>query len=72
MQQFRLFRGKSGCYFVENITTKKQSSLRTRDEADAQRLLFAKNEAHREPIVCLQMARACMAGWALVLERSDE
>ena len=35
MQQFRLCRGKSGCYFVENITTKKQSSLRTRDEAEA-------------------------------------
>ncbi|HEY0255945.1 MAG TPA: hypothetical protein VGC39_00770 [Candidatus Methylacidiphilales bacterium] len=58
MQQFRLFRGKSGRYFVENITTKKQSSLRTRDEGEAKRLLFAKNEAHREPIVCLQMARA--------------
>jgi len=58
MQQFRLFRGKSGRYFIENIATKKQSSLRTRDKAQAQRLLSARNEAHREPMVCLHMARA--------------
>ena len=65
MQQFRLFRGKSGCYFVENITTKRQSSLRTRDADEARRLLFAKNEAYREPIVCLQMARAYHTGFLL-------
>ena len=58
MQQFRLFRGKSGCFFVENTTTRQQSSLRTRDQEEAQRLLAAKNEAHREPLVCLQVARA--------------
>jgi hypothetical protein len=35
MPQFRLFRGKSGCFFVEDITTKKQASLRTRDANEA-------------------------------------
>src|SRR5476649_2742162 len=81
MQQFRLFRGKSGRFFVENTTTKKQSSLRTRDEAEAQRLLFAKNEAHREPIVCLQMARAYLTAadpvmkdrtWQTVMDQVGE
>jgi len=57
MHQFRLFKGKSGCFFVENTVTKKQSSLRTRDKDEAQRLLAAKNEASKEPLVCLQMAR---------------
>ena len=60
-QQFRLFRGKSGCFFLENTSTKKQSSLRTRNETEAQRLLSAQNEAHRQPIVCLQMARAYLS-----------
>jgi len=81
MQQYRLFRGKSGCYFVENIATKKQSSLRTRDEAEARRLLFAKNEAHREPMVCLQMARAYLTAadpvmkdrtWTTVMDHMGE
>jgi integrase len=81
MQQFRLFRGKSGRFFVENTTTKKQSSLRTCDEVEAQRLLFAKNEAHREPIVCLQMARAYLTAadpvmkvrtWQTVMDQVGE
>ena len=44
MQQFRLYRGKSGCFFVENITTKKQSSLRTRDKEEANRLASSKTK----------------------------
>ena len=81
MHQFRLFRGKSGRFFVENTTTPKQSSLRTRDEAEAQRLLFAKNEAHREPIVCLQMARAYLTAadpvmkdrtWQTVMDQGEK
>jgi len=78
MTQFRLFKGKSGCFFVEDTTTKKQSSLRTRDEEEAKRLLSAKNEAHREPMVCLQMARAYLTAadpmmgqrdWTMVMEQ---
>lgn len=58
MHQFRLFRGKSGRFFAENTTTKKQFSLRTCNKTEADRPLTARNEAHRELIVCLQMARA--------------
>ena len=61
MQQFRLFRGKSGRFFVENTTTKKQSSLRTRDGAVAGRILAAHNEARHQPAICLQMARAYLS-----------
>jgi integrase len=81
MQQFRLFRGKSGSFFVENTTTKKQSSLRTRDEEEAKRLLAAKNEAHKEPLVCLQVARAYLTAadpsirtrtWLTVMKTMEE
>jgi integrase len=81
MQQFRLFRGKSGCFFVENTATRQQSSLRTRDEDEAKRLLSAKNEAHREPLVCLQVARAYLNAadptirtrtWQTVMETMGE
>ena len=81
MEQFRLFRGKSGRFFIENTTTKKQSSLRTRDEVEARRMLFAKNEAHREPIICLQMARAYLTAadpamkdrtWQTVMDQVGE
>ena len=58
MPQFRLFRGKSGCFFIEDLTTKKQASLRTRDADEAKRLLAARNEAYQQPLICLQMARA--------------
>jgi integrase len=78
MTQFRLFKGKSGCYFVENVTNGKQSSLRTRNATEAQRLLFAKNEAHREPIICLQIARSYLTAadpvmkdrtWQMVMDQ---
>jgi integrase len=59
-QQYRLFR-RSGIYYVENTTTGKQESLRTRDRIEAQRLLHARNEAYRQPQVSLQIARAYLA-----------
>lgn len=35
MSPYRLFRGKSGNYFLENTATKKQESLRTQDKEEA-------------------------------------
>jgi integrase len=81
MQAFRLFLGKSGCYFVEDTQTKKQTSLRTRDKDEARTLLAAKNEAQREPLVCLQVARAYLTAadpvirirtWQSVMETMGE
>lgn len=43
-QRFILFL-RAGVYYCEDATTRKQTSLRTRDPADAERLLHARNEA---------------------------
>lgn len=45
-------------YWVQDNETGKQETLRTKDRTEAERLLNAKNEAHRQPIINLQIARA--------------
>ena len=56
-QQFILFR-RAGVFYCEDRTTRKQFSLRTRDKQEALRLLHARNEAVRQPVLNLQIARA--------------
>ena len=45
-------------YWCQDNETGKQESLRTKDRAEAERLFNAKNEAHQQPIINLQIARA--------------
>src|SRR5262249_61767286 len=59
-QRFILFR-RAGVFYCEDTTTRKQLSLRTKDEGEAQTLLHAKNESFRQPILNLQIARTYMA-----------
>jgi len=47
VNRYRLFQRKSGIYFLQDNTTNKQESLRTRDKAEAERLAFHHNEAAR-------------------------
>ena len=54
--RYILFR-RAGVYYSEDTTTRKQSSLRTKDQAEARALLHAKNESVRQPILNLQLAR---------------
>ncbi|MEI6196653.1 MAG: tyrosine-type recombinase/integrase [Verrucomicrobiota bacterium] len=54
--QFNLFQ-RSGVFYCEDTATGKQTSLRTRDRADAERLLHAKNEAVHQPAMNLQIAQ---------------
>jgi hypothetical protein len=55
-QRFILYqRGKM--FYCEDTTTRKQASLRTKDRAEAERLLHAKNEAVRQPAMNLQLAQ---------------
>ena len=56
--KFRLFRRASGLWYIEDRQAKTQQSLRTRDETEAHRLLHARNEAHRQPAINIQIARA--------------
>ena len=55
-QRFILFR-RAGIFYSEDTATGKQHSLRTKDEAEALTLLHSKNEAHRQPVLNLQIAR---------------
>src|SRR5580658_10085522 len=54
--RFILFR-RAGVYYSEDTVTRKQHSLRTKDEAEALTLLHSKNEAHRQPVLNLHIAR---------------
>ena len=54
--RFILFNRK-GVFYSEDTTTGKQISLRTKDQAAALTLLHSKNEAYRQPVLNLQIAR---------------
>jgi hypothetical protein len=55
-QRFILFR-RAGVFYAEETATGKQTSLRTKDEAEAITLLNTKNEATRQPAMNLQIAQ---------------
>ena len=54
--RFIMFR-RSGVYYSEDTVTRKQHSLRTKDESEAMTLLNAKNESFRQPVLNRQIAR---------------
>ena len=58
--QFRLFR-RSGTYYAQDNSTRKQTSLHTKDAGEAQTLLHAKNEAARQPFLNLRIAQTYLA-----------
>jgi hypothetical protein len=49
VNRYRIFKRKSGIYFLEDNKTKKQESLRTPDKTQAERVAFARNESERIP-----------------------
>lgn len=55
--RFILFR-RAGTYYCEDTVTRKQTSLKTKNEADAVAILNARNESFRQPQLNLQIARA--------------
>jgi hypothetical protein len=75
--RFNLFQ-RSGVFYCEDTTTGKQTSLRTREKAEAVRLLNAKNEATRQPAMNLQIAQVYLhhsdpalatRTWQMVMEQ---
>ena len=54
--RFILFR-RAGVFYAEDTVTRKQNSLRTKDEGEALTLLHSKNEAYRQPVLNLHIAR---------------
>lgn len=59
--KYRLFQRHTGIFFIQDNETGRQESLRTRDKVQAQRLFHARNEAHQQPAINLQIAKAYLA-----------
>lgn len=59
--RFILYQRNNGKFYAEDTVTKKQVSLKTRDHAEAQTLLHSKNEAFRQPVLNLQIARTYLS-----------
>jgi integrase len=75
--KYTLFR-RNGVYYSQDSATGQQKSLRTRDESEALQLINARNEAHRQPVLNLQLARAYLTAsdpafvertWQTVMEQ---
>ncbi|MBL9139258.1 MAG: hypothetical protein JNK85_25540, partial [Verrucomicrobiales bacterium] len=56
-ERFRVFRRGWGTFYCQDLQTGKQESLRTRDRAEAHRLVAAKNETEKAPAFSLHLAR---------------
>jgi integrase len=59
--KYRLYRRHNGVFYWQDNSSKKQGTLRTSDRREAERLLNAMNESHREPTLNLNLARAYLA-----------
>jgi len=59
-ERFYLFK-RNGIYYVEDVTTGKQQSLKTKDGSEARRVLHARNEAVRCPTLNVVMAKAYLS-----------
>jgi integrase len=59
--KYRIYRRKNGKYYWQENDSKKQGSLQTTDRREAERLLHAKNEAYRQPLLNLNLARTYLA-----------
>ena len=58
-----IFRGlRGGMYYSVDKTTGKRASLNTTNEDEARQLIEAKNNAERQPLLNLQIAKAYLAG----------
>ena len=58
--RFILYR-RGDMYYAEDTETGKQATLRTKNKAEALTLLAARNEAHRQPVLNLHIARTYLA-----------
>jgi hypothetical protein len=59
--KYRLFRRRNGVFYWQENDSPKQGTLRTNERREAERLLNAMNESHREPTLNLNLAHAYLA-----------
>ena len=55
--RYQVFRRSWGTFYCEDLVTKKQTTLKTRDKDEAYRLVAAKNETEDAPAFSLHLAR---------------
>jgi integrase len=55
--KYTMFR-RGEVFYIQDSATGKQTSLKTKDETEAKSLLNARNEAQRQPVLNLHLARA--------------
>jgi len=61
--RFRLlYRGERGTFFCFDKLTGKRTSLHTKDRDAAEQVVLAKNQALRQPVLNLQIAKAYLSG----------
>src|ERR1700760_3399522 len=53
---------RGGMFYCVDKTTGKRTSLKTTDADEAQQIIAAKNQAERQPVLNLQIAKAYLAG----------
>ena len=56
-QRYRVFLRPWGVYYCEDLSTKKQETLKTRDKDEAYRIVAARNENEEAPAFSLHLAR---------------
>jgi integrase len=59
--KYRMYRRRNGVFYWQENDSKKQGTLRTSERREAERLLNAMNESHRQPTLNLSLARAYLA-----------
>ena len=57
-----LYRGERGTFFCFDNVTHKRTSLQTKDRDAAEQIVLAKNQALRQPVLNLQIAKAYLSG----------
>ncbi len=59
-----MYQRSNGVFYLEDVGTKQQCTLKTRDPKEAQRLLAARNEASRDSFVSREVGLAYLAAAA--------
>ncbi len=60
--EFGLIKRPWGVYYLKNKITGEQTTLKTRDKEEAQRILAARNDSESQPHLNLALARVYMNG----------
>lgn len=60
--RFKVYQRGNGIYYIQDVVTNQQESLRTRDKKKALALLVARNQAVAQPALNVTMAKAYLSG----------